>query len=89
MLGFLEKVTLTPDAVTPADAEAVRATGVSDQAIEDALHVCFSFNLIDRLADAFGWHVQTQDQFGKDASFLLKRGYGLIGPVHKRAMASG
>jgi hypothetical protein len=50
--------------------------------------VCFCFNLIDRLADAFGWHVQTAEQFDKDASFLLKKGYQLIGPVRKRALAA-
>jgi len=88
MLGLLEKVTLTPEQVQPADADAVRARGVSDQAISDALHVCFSFNLIDRLADTFGWHVQTVDEFGKDANALLKRGYTMIGPVRKRALAS-
>jgi hypothetical protein len=87
-LGLLEKVTLTPEQVQPIDADAVRAEGVSDQAISDALHVCFSFNLIDRLADAFGWHVQTVDEFGKDATALLKRGYTMIGPVRKRALAS-
>jgi hypothetical protein len=86
-LDLLEKVTLTPDRVGPADVESVRAAGVSDQAISDALHVCFSFNLIDRLADAFGWHVQTTAEFGKDAKFLLKRGYQMIGPVRKRALA--
>jgi hypothetical protein len=88
MFGFLEKVTLTPDAVTPVDVENVRAAGVSDQAISDAMYVCFSFSLIDRLADAFGWHVQTEEQFGKDAKFLLKSGYNLIGPVRKRALAA-
>jgi hypothetical protein len=87
-LGLLEKVTRTPEQVEPVDVEALRAEGVSDQAISDALHVCFSFNLIDRLADAFGWHVQTVDEFGKDAAALLKRGYTMIGPVRKRALAS-
>jgi alkylhydroperoxidase family enzyme len=86
-LGLLERVTLHPDDVIPPDVDAVRAAGVSDQAIRDALHVCFSFNLIDRLADAFDWHVQTAEQFGKDAEFLLKRGYDLIGPVRRRALA--
>jgi len=60
----------------------------SEQAISDALHVCFSFNLIDRLADALGWRVQTHEEFAKDAKFLLKRGYNLIGPVRKRALAA-
>ncbi|HEX9312755.1 MAG TPA: hypothetical protein VGA30_08040 [Actinomycetota bacterium] len=86
-MALLEKLTLSPDEVGPADVAAVRSQGVSDQAISDALHVCFCFNLIDRLADAFGWHVQTESEFGKDAKFLLKRGYGLIGPVRKRALA--
>ena len=86
-MALLEKVTLSPEEVGPADVEAVRAQGVSDQAISDALHVCFCFNLIDRLADAFGWHVQTKSEFDKDAKFLLKRGYGMIGPVRKRALA--
>jgi hypothetical protein len=44
--------------------------------------------MIDRLSDAFGWHVQTEDQFGKDAKYLLKAGYELIGPVRRRALAS-
>jgi hypothetical protein len=84
----MEKMTLSPDEVTPADVQAIRAEGVSDQAISDAMHVCFGFNLIDRLADAFRWHVQTDEEFGKDASFLLKKGYELIGPVRKRALAT-
>jgi len=46
------------------------------------------FNLIDRLADALGWRVQTHEEFAKDAKFLLKRGYNLIGPVRKRALAA-
>jgi len=44
--------------------------------------------MIDRLADAFGWHVQTVEEFGKDADFLLKKGYGMAGPVRKRALAT-
>ena len=87
-MALLEKLTLTPDDATPADVQAIRAEGVSDQAISDAMHVCFGFNLIDRLADALGWHVQTADEFGKDASFLLKKGYELIGPVRRRALAT-
>jgi hypothetical protein len=75
--------------VEPSDVEAVRRADVSDQEISDALFVCFCFNLIDRQADSFGWHVQTRGEFDKDAKFLLKKGYNLIGPVRKRAPASG
>jgi alkylhydroperoxidase family enzyme len=86
-LGLLEKVTLEPDRVGSEDIEAVKAAGVSEQAISDALHVCFCFNLIDRLADAFAWRVQTKSEFDKDAKFLLRQGYELIGPVRRRALA--
>ena len=36
MLGFLEKLTLTPAEVGPADVAPLRAAGLSDAAIEDA-----------------------------------------------------
>ncbi len=62
-LGLLERVTLTPDEVTEADAASVRAAGVSDAAIVDALHVCYLFNIYDRLADAFDFHVPTEEGF--------------------------
>jgi alkylhydroperoxidase family enzyme len=86
-LGLVEKMTLLPDDLGPDDVAAVRSAGVSDDAIQDAIHVAFMFNLIDRLADAFGWEVQSSEAFDKDARFLLKSGYDLIGPVRKRALA--
>ena len=87
-LGLLEKMTLRPDEIKPEDVDAVRRANVSDQEISDAMHVAFSFNLIDRLADSFGWHIQTEKQFGQDAKFLLKKGYDLPGPIRKRALAA-
>ena len=36
-LGFLEKLTLHPAEVTREDANAVRAAGVSDEALVDAI----------------------------------------------------
>ena len=38
MLGFLEKVTLTPSEVTPQDVVALHSAGVNDRAIEEALY---------------------------------------------------
>jgi hypothetical protein len=54
---------------------AVLATGVSRQQIEDALAVCFSFNTISRLADAFGFWVPGPRAFEAGAKYLLARGY--------------
>ena len=61
MLGFIEKLTLRPDELTPADADAVRAAGVSDDALVDAIHVAALFNMIVRLADSLGWDVPACD----------------------------
>ncbi|HYJ70787.1 MAG TPA: hypothetical protein VEX15_24285 [Nocardioidaceae bacterium] len=56
--GLLEKVTLSPDTVGPADIARVRAAGASEAAIADALYLCFLFNTINRIANAmdFSWH---------------------------------
>ncbi|MFL5981396.1 MAG: hypothetical protein ACJ74R_06795 [Gaiellaceae bacterium] len=76
-LGFLEKLTLDPSSVTRADADAVRAAGVSDQAIVDAIHVCALFSMIVRLADSLGWDVPSFDEFSARADSMLASGYAL------------
>ena len=75
-LAFLEKMTLTPDALTTADADAARAAGVSDGMLEDAIQVCAAFNMIVRVADALEWDIPPDAKFAKDAKMLLARGYG-------------
>ena len=75
MLGFLEKLTLAPDTVTAEDARVLRATGLSDAAIEDAIHACVLFNIYDRFADAFEFDIPDRVAFAKSAAMLLSRGY--------------
>ena len=57
------------------DMRAVLAAGVSREEIEDALAVCFSFNVVGRLADAFGFSVPGPEAFEAGAKYLLARGY--------------
>jgi alkylhydroperoxidase family enzyme len=74
-LGFLEKVTLSPDVVGADDAALPRRAGVSDAALRDAVYVCALFNLIDRISDALDFAIPTPEGFKKGARMLLKFGY--------------
>jgi alkylhydroperoxidase family enzyme len=76
-LGFLEKLTLRPAEITRDDAEAVRAAGVSDDALVDAIHVCALFSMIVRLADSLGWDVPSFESFAARADGMLASGYAL------------
>ncbi len=82
-LIFLEKLTLHPDELEAADADAARAEGVSDQALRDAATVCALFNMIVRLADSFGWDVPSWEQLSARAPAMLEGGY-LLGAIGGR-----
>jgi uncharacterized peroxidase-related enzyme len=71
MLGKLTREqTLNAD-----DIRAVISAGASQQQIKDALAVCFSFNVIGRLADAFGFFVPPPEALEAGAKYLLGHGY--------------
>lgn len=71
MLGKLTR----EHVVNRDEMRSVLAAGASREQIEDALAVCFSFNAIDRLADAFGFSVPGPQAFTAGAKYLLARGY--------------
>jgi uncharacterized peroxidase-related enzyme len=73
-LRMLRKLT-REHTVDADDMRAVLAAGVSREQIEDALAVSFSFNMISRLADAFGFDVPGPKAFEVGAKYLLARGY--------------
>lgn len=76
-LRFLKRMTLEPTALTPDDARAVLAAGVTREALIDAIHVAYLFNIYDRLADSMGWHVPDRalGYYRIAARRMLKRGY--------------
>jgi alkylhydroperoxidase family enzyme len=86
-LGFIEIMTLRPDDLSEADADAVRAAGVSDDALDQAAQICALFNVIDRLADAFAFHVPEEADLNRAAEILLKSGYVIPAPM--RLLARG
>ena len=75
MLAFLEKLTLRPAEVGPEDMEPLRAAGLCDEEIEDAIHVCANFNIINRMADSLGFRQPTREVYEGSARILLKSGY--------------
>jgi alkylhydroperoxidase family enzyme len=76
-LGFIEKMTLRPAELSREDADAVRAAGVGDEALIDAIHVAALFNMIVRLADSLGWDVPPFEAFRSRADAMLAGGYAL------------
>ena len=74
-LAFIEVLTLRPDELTKADADAAFAAGVSREALRDAATVCAFFNMITRLADALGWDVPSSDRLTARAATMLDGGY--------------
>jgi uncharacterized peroxidase-related enzyme len=54
LCAFASKLTLAQQTMGPADLEALRAHGLGDRAIHDAVQVIGYFNYITRVADALG-----------------------------------
>jgi uncharacterized peroxidase-related enzyme len=73
-LRMLAKLT-REQSVETSDMRSVLAAGVTPQQIEDALAVCFAFNTINRLAEAFAFTVPGPKAFEAGAKFLLAHGY--------------
>ncbi len=51
---YAEKLTLRPSEITPGDLDPLRAIGLTDSEIHDAVQIISYFNYINRLADALG-----------------------------------
>lgn len=73
-LRLLRKLT-REHTVNVEDMRVALAAGASRKQIVDALAVCFSFNVIGRLADAFGFIDPGTEAFMAGAKYLLARGY--------------
>ncbi len=76
-LGFLEKVAMRPDDVGTGDITPLRAAGVDDEAIAEALYVGFVFDALNRFADAFDFPVPSTAGSKRTARFLHRFGYRL------------
>ena len=60
LCAFAEKLTREPTKMSPADLDALRAAGLDDRAIHDAVQVVGYFNYINRVADALGTDLEPE-----------------------------
>ena len=74
-LAFLEIMTLRPIELTPEHAKVVLRSGVSTEALKDAIAVGTLFNIVTRYADALDFAMPSAKEFERAATMLLKRGY--------------
>ena len=71
----MRKVTRDHASVIADDIKVLLDAGVTRSQIEDALAVCFAFNVITRLADTFKFEIPSKASLEASANMLLKRGY--------------
>ena len=60
LCSYADKLTHRPAEMTRADVDALRAVGLDDVAIHDAIQVISYFNYINRVADAV--HVELEPE---------------------------
>jgi uncharacterized peroxidase-related enzyme len=77
--NLLEALTRDPSAVPHTELAAVRSAGLGDDALIDALHVAYVFNLINRIADALGFGYRSERDRLRGARILRRNGYRLPG----------
>ena len=74
VLRYVEKLTLTPAALTRADAEEVLAAGWDEHALHSAVMVCALFNFMNRMVEGHGI-TAGPDYFAKSGKRLNELGY--------------
>ncbi len=59
MLGYVEKLTLTPGKMTESDVVALRDVGFTDRDILDICTVASYYAYVNRIADGLGVQMET------------------------------
>ncbi len=60
LLAYADVLTLTPQAVSSAHIDALRAAGYADRAIHDACAIISYFAFVNRIADGLGVALEGQ-----------------------------
>ncbi len=78
LLVYVRKLTLSPFAMTQADADEVFAQGWDEQALHDAVSVCALFNFYNRVVEGVGIRLDPDDPAAQALRFgteLKEQGY--------------
>ena len=73
LLALIEKITRDSLSVTDADIETVKAAGMSEEAIYDAITVCSLFQFYNTWVDASG--VPALETYEHSGKRMAKNGY--------------
>jgi uncharacterized peroxidase-related enzyme len=77
MLPFLDKLTVDPQSLNADDVRAVRAAGVSDAAMVDAIMIAVLFAMFNRIVFATGVEPMSPRALNAVSFALFKGGYDL------------
>jgi alkylhydroperoxidase family enzyme len=77
-LGFVVKLTKTPEHIGPRDVASLQEQGITERAIIDAAYICMGFNVINRIADAMNFNLPPAGVFDRGAWFMRRFGYRLM-----------
>jgi alkylhydroperoxidase family enzyme len=75
LFRFVDKVNRDSPRIEPADLEAVRAKGWTDEAIYFAITVCALFNFYNRWIDATGVHAMSEEGHREGGKRSAVHGY--------------
>jgi uncharacterized peroxidase-related enzyme len=74
VLRYLRKLTLSPTAMTQADADAVYAAGWSERALYDAIQICCLYNFMNRFVEGIGL-TPIPEQFDMEGKLIKEGSY--------------
>jgi alkylhydroperoxidase family enzyme len=75
LLRFVDKVNRDSPRIQPADIDALRGAGFTDEAIYYAITVCALFNFYNRWIDATGVHALSEEAHREGGKRSARAGY--------------
>lgn len=81
VLAFLQKMSRSPEGLTAADVQAVRAEGVDDEALDEAIHVSVLLHVMNRVMNAVGATTPDSRQQTIATRSIRRFGYRVPAPI--------